>query len=140
LTTPLGLRIKEMGGEDLEIEAMQVAPIAVGAAIVTEGGPLTAPHLIHVPVAVTPGGKIAVENIRRAARAALIAGNVKGFDSLALPPLCRPEDSGVPVLEIARAIIDEVRGHRHSKPERIFLVDDRRSMIEAVEKILSSLK
>lgn len=140
LTTRLGQRIKEMGGDDIEAEAMEVAPVAVGAAIVTGGGPLTAAHLIHVPVAVTPGGKIGVENIRRATRAALVAGNIKGFEVLAFPPLCRPEESGVPMIEIARAIIDEVRGHRHPKPEKIILVDNRRSMIQAAERILSSLK
>jgi len=140
LSSALGIRIKEAGGEDVEKEAMEVAPIAVGAAFVSKGGPCVAPYLIHVPIQLTPGEKIGVENIRRAARASLVAGNVKKFDTLAIPPLTQTEESGIPTIEIARSIIDEVRGHRHPKPEKVYLVTDKALMIKAANKILSNLK
>lgn len=140
LTTDLGVRIREAGGEEVEREAMEVAPIAVGAAFVSTGGPVKAPHIIHVPIQLTPGDRVGVENIRRAARASLVAGNVKGFNTLAIPPLTRSEQSGIPTIEIARAVIDEVRGHRHPKPEKVYLVTNRASMVRAANKIISNLK
>jgi O-acetyl-ADP-ribose deacetylase (regulator of RNase III) len=139
-TSPLGMLLKELGAEEAEQQAMEVAPIAVGAAFVTECEPIVADYLIHVPIAVTPGGKIGVENVRRAARAALVAGNLKGFDVIAYPPLCRRRESGIPTLEIARAVIDEVRGHRHPKPEKIVLIDEGEAILKAARKILNSLK
>lgn len=140
LTSDLGIRIKEAGGESVERDAMEVAPIAVGAAFVSRGGPVAAPFLIHVPIQLTPGDRVGVENIRRAARASLVAGNVKNFNTLAIPPLTRTEESGIPTIEIARSIIDEVRGHRHPKPEKVYLVTDKPLMIKAANKILSNLK
>lgn len=140
LTSDLGVRLKEAGGEEVEKEAMGVAPIAVGAAFVSSGGPVTAPHIIHVPIQLTLGDKVGVESIRRAARAALVAGNVKGFRTLAIPPLTRSAKSGIPTIEIARAVIDEVRGHRHPKPEKVYLVTNRASMIRAANKIISNFK
>jgi ADP-ribose pyrophosphatase YjhB (NUDIX family) len=89
---------------------MQAAPIAVGAAIVTTAGQLPAKHVIHVPTMEEPGMKIGAENVRRAARAALIAADRNHFKVIAMPGI--GTDLGeVPVDEAARAIVEEIRAH-----------------------------
>ena len=55
-------RIKEVGGEAIESEAMKSAPIAVGAAISTSAGSLLLTRLIHVPFSEHPGVRIGIEN------------------------------------------------------------------------------
>jgi len=66
---------------------MSLAPIAVGAAVVTTAGRLWAKYIIHAPTMEEPGTKVGVENARRAARAALIAAALRGFDVIAIPGL-----------------------------------------------------
>ncbi len=140
LTTRLGRKILNMGAKDMEEEAMDVAPIAIGAAIITDGGPTHFPKIIHVPVALTPTDRIRVENIRRATRAALVAANHAEFNLLAIPPLCSPVDTGIPYIEIARAMIDEFRAHKLPLPELLRYVMPNEEMLEAAQKILNSLK
>ena len=135
-----GKKYVEKGGDAIEKEAMEVAPIAIGAALVTEAGKLKAKNVIHVPVALTPGAKIGVENVRRATRAALVAANAKNFSAIAFPPMCVSEETGIPSIEIARAMLDEVRGHRHPKPEQVFIVDDRGEVARMARKIIDALK
>lgn len=133
-------KIVHKGGKALEREAVDAAPIAVGAALITEGGRLSASHVIHVPVSLTPGAKVGVENVRRATRAALIAANAKGYPTIAIPPMCLPQESGIPAIEIARAMLDEIRGHRHPKPENVYIVDEDGTVARMAMKILESLK
>ena len=64
-----GGTLRRQGGDVIQQAAMQAAPIAVGAAIVTTAGQLPAKHVIHVPTMEDPGMKIGAENVRRAARA-----------------------------------------------------------------------
>src|SRR5687767_6723800 len=72
--------IRRYGGDVIQAEAMNCAPIAIGAAVVTSGGNLPAKHVIHAPTMEEPGLKIGAENIRRAARAALIAASANSFE------------------------------------------------------------
>src|SRR6478735_7322290 len=68
--------IRRAGGDSIQHAAMAAAPIAVGAAIITTAGTLPCKHVIHVPTMEEPGIKIGAENVRRAARAALIAADI----------------------------------------------------------------
>ncbi len=140
LTSYLGKRLLKMGAEDLQHEAMDIAPIAVGAAIVTEGGPLGDKKVIHVPVTLTPADKIGVEGVRRATRASLVAAHHKEFHVVAVPPLCVPGESGLSVQEVVRAMIDEFRAHKYPLPEKVrfVLLDD--EMLQAANKIMEVLK
>ena len=107
---------------------MAAAPIAVGAAIVTTAGQLPAKNVIHVPTMEEPGMKIGAENVRRAARAALIAADRNGFKVIAIPGI--GTDLGdVPIDEAARAIVEEIRAHRRPYPETIYLVDTNDEMM-----------
>ncbi len=124
--------LKEAGGEAIEQEAIAMAPIAVGAAIVTGAGQLFCKAVIHVPTMEEPGQRIGVENVRRAARAALLAAAVSGHAVVAIPAL-GTGSGGVPRDEAARAIIDELRAHRHPNPQTIYLLANDEDMLRCFE-------
>jgi O-acetyl-ADP-ribose deacetylase len=131
----IGGSLRRQGGDAIQQAAMQAAPIAVGAAIVTTAGQLPAKHVIHVPTMEEPGMKIGAENVRRAARAALIAADRNSFKVIAIPGI--GTDLGdVPADEAARAIVEEIRAHRRPNPETIYLVDTSEEMVFALEEAL----
>ncbi|HVK77521.1 MAG TPA: macro domain-containing protein [Kofleriaceae bacterium] len=127
--------LRRAGGDIIQQEAMSAAPIAVGAAIVTGAGSLPCKFVIHAPTMEEPGMKIPAENVRRAARAALIAADVKQFKVIAFPGM--GTDLGdVPADEAARAIVEEIRAHKRACPETIYLVDPSIDMVDAFEEAL----
>lgn len=114
---------------------MSAAPIAVGAALVTTAGRLPCQHVIHVPTMDEPGIRIGAENVRRAARAALIASDVNQFKVIAMPGIgCDLGD--VPIEEAVRAIVEELRAHKRPHPETIYLVDAQPTVVAAFEEAL----
>src|ERR1043165_1539541 len=114
--------LSRKGGPSIQKEAMSLAPIAVGAAVVTNGGQLWAKYVIHAPTMEQPGTKVGGENVRRATRAALLAAAPPGFAVIGRAGMgpglggCDPADAG-------RAIGDELRAHRQPKPGTVYLVD-----------------
>ncbi len=128
-------RIRRLGGDEIQAEAMRRAPIAVGAALVTGAGSLPAKHVIHVPTMEEPGMRIGVENIRRAARAALIAAHANKFQVVGIPGM-GTDVGGVAIDEAARAIVEEIRAHKKNFPETIYLVDPSPEMVSAFEDAL----
>ena len=131
----IGGGLRRQGGDVIQQAAMAAAPIAVGAALVTTAGQLPAKNIIHVPTMEEPGMKIGAENVRRAARAALIASDRNNFKVIAMPGI--GTDLGeVPVDEAARAIVEEIRAHRRPCPETIYLVDTNENMVAALEEAL----
>lgn len=139
-TTGAARKIVQKAGKTLEKQAMDAAPIAIGAALITDGGKLNVSNIIHVPVALTPGSRVGVESVRRATRAALVAANAKGYPVVAMPPMCLPQESGIPAIEIARAMLDEIRAHRHPNPETVYIVDDHGTVARMATRILDALK
>jgi O-acetyl-ADP-ribose deacetylase len=96
---------------------------------------LPAKNVIHVPTMEEPGMKIGAENVRRAARAALIAADRNNFKVIAIPGI--GTDLGdVPLDEAARAIVEEIRAHRRPNPETIYLIDNNEEMVAALEDAL----
>ena len=131
----IGGMLRRQGGEAIQQAAMAVAPIAVGAAIVTTAGTLPAKNVIHVPTMEEPGMTVGAENVRRAARAALIAADRNGFKVIAMPGI-GTDLGNVPIDEAARAIVEEIRAHRRPSPETIYLVDTNEEMVAALEDAL----
>src|SRR6476620_6137472 len=114
--------LSRKGGPTIQKESMSLAPIAVGAAVVTNAGQLWAKHVIHAPTMEEPGTKVGVENVRRATRAALLAAAHPGFDVIAIPGMGTGL-GGVDPGDAARAIVDELRARRQAKPSTVYLVD-----------------
>jgi O-acetyl-ADP-ribose deacetylase (regulator of RNase III) len=127
--------LSRRGGPAIQREAMSMAPIAVGAAVVTNAGNLWAKHVIHAPTMEEPGAKVGVENVRRATRAALIAAAHHGFEVVALPGMGTGL-GGVDPADAARAIVDELRAHRQPKPGTVYLVDLNDEILARFEEAL----
>ena len=127
--------LSRKGGPTIQREAMSLAPIAVGAAVVTNAGQLWAKHVIHAPTMEQPGTKVGVENVRRATRAALLAAARHEFDVIALPGMGTGL-GGVDPADAARAIVDELRAHRQPKPSTVYLVDIDDEILFCLEEAL----
>lgn len=126
----LAARAKEVGGEVLEQEALDSAPIAVGAAIATSPGELAVGKVIHVPVVEHPGQRMGIESVRRATRAGLLAANHFQLARICIPGFGYGEN-GIPYDETARAIIDELRAFKGTCPSHVSLMDTDEEMIRA---------
>jgi O-acetyl-ADP-ribose deacetylase (regulator of RNase III) len=48
MTSSVARSVKRIAGESVEMEAVRQGPVAAGSAVVTGGGSLAAPYLIHV--------------------------------------------------------------------------------------------
>jgi O-acetyl-ADP-ribose deacetylase (regulator of RNase III) len=127
--------LSRKGGPTVQREAMSLAPIAVGAAVVTNGGTLWAKHVIHAPTMEQPGTKVGVENVRRATRAALLAAARHGFDVIAIPGMGTGL-GGVDPADAARAMVDELRAHRQPKPSTVYLIDIDDEILFCMEEAL----
>jgi len=125
-------KLKELAGAHVEEKAMSHAPIAVGAALVTDAGPMKARNLIHVPNTTEPGGRVQVEDVLRAAAAVIVVCRLKGFNSLAIP-LMGAYQTGVPAEEAARAIHSEFRSYRGDRPLSVMLMAKDADEVEVFE-------
>lgn len=135
MSDPIAARIRKFGGEDIQKVVASKAPLAIGAALITEAGDLPAKWIIHVANRDEPTDKLEVENIRRAARAVLLAADASKLEVLAIPAMPAAD---VPDEEAARAIVEEIRSHKGSFPETIYLVDEDRDLVEAFEIALEN--
>jgi O-acetyl-ADP-ribose deacetylase (regulator of RNase III) len=123
-------RVKQRGGASIERQAIERAPIAVGAAVLSDGGKLGVTHVIHAPLLEQLGMRIGVENIRRSTRAGLLAATHFKLERVVIPGI-HYEGLVVPDDEAARAIIDEVRAYRGTPPSEIHLMDENKRMYNA---------
>jgi O-acetyl-ADP-ribose deacetylase (regulator of RNase III) len=127
--------IKAAGGQEIEDEAREAAPIAVGAAVVLTAGELFCKAVIYAPTMEEPGMKIGVENVRRATRAAMLAGARSNHAVLAFP-MIGVGVGGVPVDEAARAMVDELRAHKQPMPQTVYLMATGPEMVFYYEEAL----
>ena len=128
--------LSRKGGPTIQREAMSLAPIAVGAAVVTNAGQLWAKHVIHAP----DHGRAGHED-RGRERA---PGDPGRADRGRAP---RPRDhrparawapasAGVDPADAARAMVDELRAHRQPKPTTVYLVDLNDNILRRLEEAL----
>jgi O-acetyl-ADP-ribose deacetylase len=127
--------LSRRGGPLIQREAMSLAPIAVGAAVVTNAGTLWAKNVVHAPTMEEPGQKVTVENVRRATRAALLAASQRGFDVIALPGLGTGLGGADPA-DAARAMVNELRAHKQPHPATVWLVDTSDQVLAHLEEAL----
>ena len=72
MTTPVGRAVRQRAGESVERDAVQQGPVKAGSAVVTGGGDLAAPYVVHV-VAVGHDLRADPERLSRALDAALLS-------------------------------------------------------------------
>lgn len=125
-------KLQDLSGLDLESLLRDHTPLAIGAAFVTSAGRMRARNLIHVADTETPGGRVQVEDILRATAAVIVACNVKGFHSLAMP-LMGAFETGIPAEEAARAIHSEFRSYRGPQALRVMLMAKDADEVEVFE-------
>lgn len=142
ITEPSRSMLLASGADAVELELKDKAPLAVGAAVLSAASEFTAQNTIIVPIKKHPEDAVAPENIKRAVKAALIAANIKRYETVALPNLVQL-DSGTTRAEAARAVVQQIHAHTDAFPQSIYLVDEAEDMIrifnEAIETAQYSL-
>lgn len=99
--------IRRKGGEEIQKEALNKAPVQIGEAVETTAGRLKAKYIIHAPTVKTPGGRSNPEYVRKAVRAALKKAEELGLKRVAFPAMGAGV-GGVPVETAVRIILEEV--------------------------------
>lgn len=112
----VALALKSAGGEIIEREAVNQAPIPVGRAIATTAGTLDFGFVIHAPTMEKPAEPAKIENVEKAVYAALDLANRLGAKSVAFPGmgtgvggLNKSEAAEVMIKTINRFISDRSR-------------------------------
>ncbi|MDA3863332.1 MAG: hypothetical protein PF689_05625 [Deltaproteobacteria bacterium] len=125
-----GKTIKTIGGQKIEDEIVDIAPIAIGAAAVTGSGKMKKiKQIIHVPNRIKPEETARIENVRISVHAALVAANHLEIDSLAIPDP-GPCANYIRNKEIARALVDEVRNFKEKYPAKVILVSENKQIFK----------
>ncbi|HEY7003147.1 MAG TPA: macro domain-containing protein [Gaiellaceae bacterium] len=109
--------IKRAGGEEIEREAMALAPIAVGDAVSTGAGRLKAAHVIHAAV-MGQDLQTSAEVVSKATRRTLEVADDLGARSLALPAFGTGV-GGFPIERCAELMVAETRGYEADNLERV---------------------
>ena len=86
MTTPVGRAVRLRAGEKVERDAADQGPVEAGSAVVTGGGQLAAPYVIHV-VGVGHDLKPDADRLGRAIDAGLQLAARMGLNRLAIAPI-----------------------------------------------------
>jgi O-acetyl-ADP-ribose deacetylase (regulator of RNase III) len=102
--------IRRAGGKVIEDEARKHAPVAVGNAIATTAGALSARYVIHSPTMERPAMRTSPEKVAKATRAALKLADELGIKSLAFPGMGTGVGGVNPAIA-ANVMINEITNH-----------------------------
>jgi len=132
--------IVRKGGREIEEEARRKAPVPVGKAISTGAGRLPAKYVIHAPTMERPAQRIPLENVRKAARAAVEEALNLGVESVAFPALGAGV-GGVRTYDAVKAIVEEVVKNAKPPLKEVRLIawsaSDYEEFIRAIEDYLA---
>jgi O-acetyl-ADP-ribose deacetylase len=129
----VAMAIKQMGGQEIEDEAIFHAPIQVGAAVVTTAGALACKRVIHAPTMHEPAERTDPHKVACAVEAALELADKEGCRSVAMPGM-GTGIGGLDKAEAAKAMIGAIKKMRFQNIEKIFLTDIDEEMVAALEK------
>jgi len=126
--------IKQSAGKKIEEEAMELAPIPLGNAVVTSAGKLKCDYVIHAPTMVAPAQRTSVEKISDAVTAALQVSTELSISKLAIPGM-GTGTGRVPMEAAAKAIADAIRRFSTSSKaiSEIIFVDKNKELVQAME-------
>jgi len=132
--------IKRAGGKEIEDEAKEHAPVAVGKAIATVAGQLKAKHVIHAPTMKMPAMSIDKRNVQSAVRGALECAKQLQINTIAFPGMGTGV-GGLSLEEAARTIVNEIKKHidEGTSLNRIVLVGFSENLTHAFEKAISEI-
>lgn len=110
------------GGKIIEEEAMQLAPIPLGSAVLTTAGSLACEGVIHAPTMRNPIERATTTNVRKAVRAVLRVCGDRELGHVTFPGM----GTGTGVMsfdESADAMISEIETYtRYIHPDQVDLV------------------
>jgi len=109
--------IKRAGGEEIEREAIALAPIGIGEAVATGAGKLKASHVVHAAV-MGQDLQTSAGVISQATRRTLEVADDLGARSLALPAFGTGV-GGFPINRCAELMVSEVRAYEPDNLERV---------------------
>ena len=130
--------IRKAGGEEIEKEAVQKAPIPVGSAILTTAGKLKFKGVIHAPTMEEPAMPSSEEKVRRAVKAALELADKECFKTIAFPGMGTGVGR-VPKSVAAKVMVEEIRNFEPKCLKKVILVDIDEEMVKEWEKVLGLL-
>nr|MCK4929721.1 macro domain-containing protein [Nanoarchaeota archaeon] len=125
--------IKKVGGQVIEDEAIEQAPIQIGQAVITCSGDLVCEKVIHAPTMHNPGERTDSHKILCAVKAALELADECGFKSLAMPGMGTGV-GGLDKLEAAETIVKAIKDTEFKNLKKIVLIDIDDEMVSAFEK------
>ena len=126
--------IARAGGEALERQSRERAPVPLGTAVETTAGDMPARWVIHAATMERPAERASAEVIERATRSTLAKAEELGCRSLALVAFGTGV-GGFPVEEAARLMVGAARQHAGALERIVFAVhgqDAERAFREAV--------
>jgi O-acetyl-ADP-ribose deacetylase len=131
--------IRRKAGERIQDDCERLAPIRLGAAVVTTGGSLKALFVIHA-ASMRPEEKATGESIQLATRASLMRAEEKTIKSMAFPAI-GTGNAGFPVPECASLMLREVIEHIkvRSSLEKIYFVLYDDAALKAFEETYKKL-
>ncbi len=109
MSSGVAAAIRRKGGEHIQEECERLAPIRLGAAVVTTAGNLRPLFVIHAAT-MRPGEKATAESIRLATRQILFRAEEKTIKSLAMAALGTGA-AGFPAQECAEIMLKAVLDH-----------------------------
>lgn len=127
--------IKKIGGQVIEDEAVEQAPIQIGEACVTCSGDLVCKNVIHAPTMHSPAEKTDSHKVLCAVKAALELADEQGFKSLAIPGM-GTGIGGLDKLEAAKTIVRAIKETEFRNIEKIILIDIDDKMVNAFEEAI----
>ena len=131
--------MKRAGGEEIEREALEHAPVHVGKAVATTAGNLKARWVVHAPTMERPAMRTTDEKAYLATKAALECAEAVGAKSIVIPGM----GTGVGTVSCenaARAMMKAIKEFSSAAKllREIFLCDLDDEMVEAWTKELSA--
>ena len=125
--------IKKHGGDEIEQEAMQQAPLEIGKAVVTKAGKLPHQGVIHAPTLEEPSGQAHEYNVAMSVKGSLTFADDLKYKSLAMPGM----GTGVgqfPKDQAARIMIEEIKKFEPLNLQKVILVDIDQEMVDQWNK------
>jgi O-acetyl-ADP-ribose deacetylase len=125
--------IKKAGGEEIEKEVVDKAPLEIGKAVATTAGKLPHKAVIHAPTMTSPAEKAQDYNVAMSVRGALLLADDQGFKIIAMPGM----GTGVgdfPKKDAAKVMIEELKKFEPLNLEKVILVDIDEELVEAWQK------
>lgn len=132
--------ILRAGGEQIQGEALQKAPVPIGKAVATTAGKLKAKYVIHAPTMTRPAMPIGKENAGHATKAALECAEQLNIKSIAFPGLGTGV-GGLKAAEAAQVMVQEIKRYIEActSINRIVLVGFDADLTQAFKREIEAL-